>query len=108
MANSGSKAELDKDGISLADPDKVDLDKDGIPLRDIRPGEANGAAVVQMLEGFTGFWFSGGDQSRLSTLLVCIPIWLDLVTSYGTQLLAPLSRLPWSHDLSGILESRFF
>lgn len=37
---------------------------------DIRPGEANSAAVVQMLEGFTGFWFSGGDQSRLSALLV--------------------------------------
>lgn len=37
---------------------------------DIRPGEANSAAVVQQLQGFTGFWFSGGDQSRLSTLLV--------------------------------------
>ncbi len=37
---------------------------------DFRPGEANSAAVVQMLEGFTGFWFSGGDQSRLSNLLV--------------------------------------
>ena len=28
------------------------------------------AAVAQTLEKFTGFWFSGGDQSRLSTLLV--------------------------------------
>lgn len=41
-----------------------------VQVLDIRPGEANSAAVVQALEGFSGFWFSGGDQSRLSNLLV--------------------------------------
>ena len=41
-----------------------------VQIVDIRPGEANSAAVVQALEGFTGYWFSGGDQSRLSGLLV--------------------------------------
>eukprot|EP01030_Chromulinospumella_sphaerica_P005123 gene5123-5009_t len=41
-----------------------------VQIVDIRPGEANSAAVVQTLEGFTGYWFSGGDQSRLSGLLV--------------------------------------
>jgi len=35
-----------------------------------------------------GWWRA----AALSALLVCVPIWLDLVTSYGTQLLAPLSR----------------
>lgn len=37
---------------------------------EIRPTEVNSPAVAQALEKFTGFWFSGGDQSRLSTLLV--------------------------------------
>ena len=61
---------------SKSDEEAVEVARDFTQLGaqaqvvDIRPGDANSAAVVQELQGFTGFWFSGGDQSRLSSLLV--------------------------------------
>lgn len=39
-------------------------------LVDVSPGAANSESTATYLEQFTGFWFSGGDQSRLSALLL--------------------------------------
>ena len=53
---------------------EVVRDLEGLGARaqvvEIRPADVNSAAVAQTLEKFSGFWFSGGDQSRLSSLLV--------------------------------------
>ena len=53
---------------------EVVRDLEGLGARaqvvEIRPTDVNSAAVAQTLEKFSGFWFSGGDQSRLSSLLV--------------------------------------
>ena len=37
---------------------------------DIGPQDADADSTVARLEAFTGYWFSGGDQTRLSSLLV--------------------------------------
>ena len=53
---------------------EVVRDLEGLGARaqvvEIRPTDVNSTAVAQTLEKFSGFWFSGGDQSRLSSLLV--------------------------------------
>ena len=53
---------------------EVVRDLEGLGARaqvvEIRPADVNSTAVAQTLEKFSGFWFSGGDQSRLSSLLV--------------------------------------
>jgi len=49
-------------------------------LVDLGPGEANSDSTARFLEGFSGYWFSGGDQSRLSGLLL------------GTKALASIER----------------
>ena len=53
---------------------EVVRDLEGLGARaqvvEIRPADVNSAAVARTLKKFSGFWFSGGDQSRLSTLLV--------------------------------------
>lgn len=37
---------------------------------DIGPQDADADSTVARLEAFTGYWFSGGDQTRLSSMLV--------------------------------------
>lgn len=61
------------------------------------------AGLYKLLSRKTSFW----KASLLAYGLICVHIWLDLITSYGTQILAPFSNQRFSLDAVFIIDPLF-